>query len=58
VTVIQDPKGAIRPVKPDRLKKSKRIDGVVAALMGMSRAMLNQEPYDPYSSGKSIMVLN
>jgi phage terminase large subunit-like protein len=39
-TVKPDPAGTcIKPVKPDRLKSSKRIDGVVALLMAISRAM-------------------
>lgn len=41
VRVKQRQDGAIRPVKPDRLKQRKRIDGIVALLMGMSRAILN-----------------
>ncbi len=32
--------GAKRPVKPERKKSGKRIDGIVALLMAMSRAML------------------
>lgn len=39
--VKQDASGMIRPVKPDRRKSGKRIDGVVAALMAMSRALLD-----------------
>ncbi|HET9395677.1 MAG TPA: terminase TerL endonuclease subunit [Nitrospiraceae bacterium] len=38
-TVRQDEAGNIKPVKPDRLKSSKRIDGIVALLMALSRAM-------------------
>jgi hypothetical protein len=34
----------MRPVKPDRLKSSKRIDGMVAAIMGMGRAMVDEPP--------------
>jgi phage terminase large subunit-like protein len=40
VRVQQNATGAIRPVKPDRKKSSKRIDGVVAGLMGTQRAMI------------------
>lgn len=29
----------IRPAKPDRLKSNKRIDGIVATILGLSRAM-------------------
>ena len=40
MTVKQDSNGNVRPVKPDRLKHSKRIDGVVASVMAISRAMV------------------
>ena len=40
MTVKQDSNGNVRPVKPDRLKNSKRIDGIVAAVMAISRAMV------------------
>lgn len=33
-TITTDPAGNIKPVKPDRLKSSKRIDPIVAAVMG------------------------
>jgi phage terminase large subunit-like protein len=39
MTVRQDVNGNVRPVKPDRQKNSKRIDGIVASVMAMSRAM-------------------
>jgi phage terminase large subunit-like protein len=38
-TVRSDESSNIRPVKPDRMKSSKRIDGVVAMLMAIGRAM-------------------
>ena len=37
VTVEQDSEERIRPVKPKRFKTSKRIDGIVAALMGFDQ---------------------
>lgn len=37
-TLEQDSMGNSRPVKPDRLKSSKRIDGVVASIMALARA--------------------
>lgn len=40
MTVKQDVNGNVRPVKPNRLKNSKRIDGIVAGVMAISRAML------------------
>jgi phage terminase large subunit-like protein len=40
MTVRQDVNGNVRPVKPNRLKNSKRIDGIVASVMAISRAMV------------------
>jgi phage terminase large subunit-like protein len=42
-TVRQDPAGQIKPEKPDRLRGSKRIDGVVAAVMAIDCVMKNQQ---------------
>jgi len=39
VTVKQDPAGNIKPVKPDRRTSGKRIDGIVALVMGLDRAI-------------------
>jgi len=39
-TTVQDPAGNIKPVKPDRRKHKKRIDAVVALIMGLARARL------------------
>jgi phage terminase large subunit-like protein len=39
--VFADGNGNIRPVKPDRRKDSRRIDGVVASIMGLDRAQAN-----------------
>ncbi len=44
VTVKQDPAGNIKPVKPDRRKSSKRIDGIVALIMAVDRAMRHEGP--------------
>jgi phage terminase large subunit-like protein len=45
-SVDSDPTGNIKPVKPQRGKSSKRIDGVVASVMAIGRAMgaVNQAP--------------
>jgi hypothetical protein len=32
----------VRPVKPDRFKEQKRIDGAVALILALSRAMFFQ----------------
>lgn len=47
-SVAQDPSGNIKPVKPDRKKSSKRIDGVVASIMALDRAVKGNDssPYD------------
>jgi phage terminase large subunit-like protein len=46
VMVKQDASGMVRPVKPERMKSSKRIDGIVAALMGMSRVIVQPNAAD------------
>ena len=38
MTVKQDPAGNIKPVKPDRRKSARRIDGMVALIMALDRA--------------------
>jgi len=43
-SVKQDADGNIKPIKPDRLKSSKRIDGIVATINGLSRIIANQAP--------------
>jgi phage terminase large subunit-like protein len=45
-TVAGDPAGNIKPVKPERMKSSKRIDGVIASVMAVGRAM-KAEAYNP-----------
>jgi phage terminase large subunit-like protein len=40
-TTKSDGNGNIRPVKPDRLRDSRRIDGVVAAIMALDRCQAN-----------------
>ena len=37
--VKQDPAGNVKPVKPDRKKSGKRIDGVITAIMSLDRAV-------------------
>ena len=49
MTVKQDVNGNVRPVKPERLKSSKRIDGMVALIMAMSRAMTDDSPPSIYN---------
>lgn len=45
VTVRKLDNGGMRPVKPDRLRSKKRIDGIVAGLMGLSRAVLQKKKF-------------
>ena len=49
--VAQDPAGNIKPVKPDRYKSGKRIDGVVAGIMALWRAVQHVESRSVYESG-------
>lgn len=44
MSLKQDPAGNIKPSKPDRLKSSNRIDGMVALAMGIGRATVHAEP--------------
>ncbi len=46
LTVKQGPTGLIKPVKPDRMKQANRVDGMVAAIMALDRAMRNK-PKNP-----------
>lgn len=39
--VYSDMNGNIKPVKPDRMKSSKRIDGVIAHIMALDLAVIN-----------------
>lgn len=50
VSIAQDPTGSIKPVKPDRMRSGKRIDGIVAAIMAVGRGSLRAEeiPRSPY----------
>jgi phage terminase large subunit-like protein len=54
MTVQQDVNGNVRPVKPNRLKTSKRIDGVVALVMAMCLAMMNQNDRVNYTGLRSV----
>ncbi|HEY1603863.1 MAG TPA: terminase TerL endonuclease subunit, partial [Pirellulales bacterium] len=44
MAVSQDPAGNL---KPDKKKSSEKIDGVVAGIMALGRAMVDQQPEDP-----------
>ena len=49
--VKQDHAGNIKPVKPDRGKSGKRIDGVVALIMAIDRVVRNEHPRSAWESG-------
>ncbi len=53
--VQSDPAGNIKPVKPDRGKSAKRIDGVIAAIMSYARAMGNEDTKSVYET-RGILV--
>jgi len=42
VEVRQDDNGNIKPVKPDRVKSARRIDGIVALIMAAREEMLGE----------------
>ena len=44
LTVTQDPMGNIRPVKVDRLKSNRRIDGAVALILGLDCLTRSEGP--------------
>ena len=48
MTVKQDPAGNLKPVKPDRRKTGKRIDGIVAMIMGLDRAIRHKDETSIY----------
>lgn len=53
--VQSDPAGNIKPVKPDRGKSAKRIDGVIASIMSYARAMGNEDTRSVYET-RGILV--
>jgi phage terminase large subunit-like protein len=56
-TIIQDPNGNIKPVKPDRNKASQRIDGVITSLMALDRAIRTPEQEDSVYEERGILML-
>ena len=57
VTVASDPAGNIKPVKPDRLKSSKRIDGIVAAIMANGRLEMHRNKPKSAYEDRGILTL-
>lgn len=58
VTVIRKDDGTMKPVKDDRLKSPKRVDGVVAMLMAIGRAMVGTRDSVSYSGWKAAGASN
>ena len=52
MTVKQDPAGNIKPVKPDRGKSGKRIDGIVALIMALDRLVRNENVRSAWAKGE------
>ncbi len=50
VVARSDPAGNIKPVKPDQTKDRKRIDGIVATIMGLDRIMRHQNTGSIYQT--------
>lgn len=54
-SVSSDPAGNIKPVKPERHRSSKRIDGVVATVMAIDGLMRNQGTHSAYT-GEEVLI--
>jgi phage terminase large subunit-like protein len=54
--VKTDPAGNIKPVKPDRKKTGKRIDGVVADIMATWRATISENDISAYEHGEVVAI--
>lgn len=55
-SIRSDPAGNIKPVKPDRAKTSKRIDGIVAAIMAIDRLTRNENRPSVYEERGLIVI--
>ena len=55
--VKSDRQGNLMPMKPERGKTGKRIDGVVASIMALHRAVVNNETGSVYSEERGIIAL-
>jgi phage terminase large subunit-like protein len=54
VEVRSDGNDLIRPVKPERATSNKRIDGIVALIEGLDRAVRNENAGISYSQVYSV----
>jgi len=57
VTALQDAAGNVKPVKPDRQKSANRIDGIVALIMGLARAIANGANQESVYQKRGVRVL-
>jgi phage terminase large subunit-like protein len=55
-SIRSDPAGNIKPVKPDRAKTSKRIDGIAAAIMAIDRLTRNENGPSVYEERGLIVI--
>jgi len=55
--VAQDPAGNLKPVKPDRRQSKARIDGIVAAVMALGRAIADGAPGPSVYEQRGVLVL-
>lgn len=46
--IMMDPAGNIKPVKPDRQKTGKHIDGVISSILALARAVLHEDTTSVY----------
>lgn len=54
--ITTDPAGNIKPVKPDRQKTGKRIDGIISSIMSLSRATANESPDSIYKKRGVVVI--
>jgi phage terminase large subunit-like protein len=56
LTTRSDGADNIRPVKPDRLKSSKRIDGIVAIIIALARAIVQSQKRSIYEERPPLVL--
>jgi len=54
--ILSDPAGNIKPIKPDRDKSGKRIDGVISSIMALDRAVKNENEGSIYENRGIIAI--
>jgi phage terminase large subunit-like protein len=54
--VKSDRQDNIMPMKPERQKSGKRIDGVVAAIMALDRAMRHEDAVSVYEQRGAVVI--